>query len=97
MWNEWAATELNMTLANFAFGGATSDNAFALGPVPSIQEQVKMFSEQRKYSRFETTDDDIVVIEIGTNDMFAGFDKDAFRNHTAIISYAEQITQNINH
>ncbi|KAJ2853108.1 hypothetical protein J3B02_003288 [Coemansia erecta] len=95
MWNEWAATELDMVLANYAFGGVTSSNKFAPGPVPNIQEQISMFALQSGLERFATPDNDIAVVEIGTNDIFKGYDDNAFENSTAINEFANQITMSI--
>ncbi|KAJ1721197.1 hypothetical protein LPJ53_004250 [Coemansia erecta] len=95
MWNEWAGTLLDKTLANFAFGDGTSDNTFAPGPVPSIQEQAAMFCQQRNAKRFQHPEDNTVVIEIGTNDIFYGLRNDIFVGREEAIEFANGVADNI--
>ena len=54
VWNEILAQNLSIPLKNYAYGGATTSNAFVQGysgkggtiPVPSIDEQVNMYLDQ---------------------------------------------------
>ncbi|KAJ1846291.1 hypothetical protein LPJ57_009051, partial [Coemansia sp. RSA 486] len=88
MWNEWVGTRLDKTLANFAFGDGTSGSQHTIAPVPNIQDQVEFFGQQRNEKRFQTPEDDTVVIEIGTNDIVYGLNNHSFKSQKDTIEFA---------
>ncbi|OMJ19502.1 Thermolabile hemolysin [Smittium culicis] len=77
VWNEYLSYFNNYTLVNYAFGGATSNNTFvdsmadASVKVPSLQDQIGNFTStfNRTFSS-GSLDNDIAVVEIGSNDIF---------------------------
>ncbi|KAJ2234548.1 hypothetical protein H4R99_003333 [Coemansia sp. RSA 1722] len=95
MWNEWVGTRLDKTLANFAFGDGTSGSQHTIAPVPNIQDQVEFFGQQRNEKRFQTPEDDTVVIEIGTNDIVYGLNNHSFKSQKDTIEFANVVADNI--
>ncbi|OMJ26987.1 Thermolabile hemolysin, partial [Smittium culicis] len=76
VWNEYLAYNNNYTLINYSIGGATSNNTFSNGlsggnvTIPSVVDQVLLFNSTfgGKFNS-SSIEDDIVVIEIGSNDV----------------------------
>ncbi|KAJ1952902.1 hypothetical protein EC988_003302 [Linderina pennispora] len=95
VWNEWAADELNMTLANFAYGGATSNNTWVNGTVPSIADQLHMYEVQRDAKRFQKPEENIAAIEIGANDIFNSVKKLAIASDKKVEAFATNLTNNV--
>ncbi|KAJ1771798.1 hypothetical protein IW140_002325 [Coemansia sp. RSA 1813] len=74
VWNEYTAKLLGMTLANNAYGDATSNNDVTpavLGGVtiPSFHDQVKNWLSANPAPSPFNLDNDIIQIEIGSNDL----------------------------
>ncbi|KAJ1963177.1 hypothetical protein GGI12_002212 [Dipsacomyces acuminosporus] len=95
VWNEWTADELNYTLANFAYGGATSNNSFVKSDVPSVADQIDMYSKQKAADRYASPEDDVVAIEIGSNDVMKDVKKLAFADKDGIEKFARNLTSDI--
>ncbi|KAI8318857.1 hypothetical protein GQ54DRAFT_299798 [Martensiomyces pterosporus] len=95
VWNEWTADDLNMTLANYAYGGATSDNSFVNGTVPSVADQVVMYGKQKDADRYVSPDEDVVAVEIGSNDIFHSVTMLAIADEATVSQFAKNLTSNI--
>ncbi|PVU94609.1 hypothetical protein BB561_002412 [Smittium simulii] len=101
VWNEYLAYFNDYTLINYAVGGATTNNTsvrkFTNASIPyiSILDQITLFrgtfGEKFKSG---ATDNDIAVIEIGTNDINSGLERIA---NTTIDknNYPDSIVNNI--
>ncbi|KAJ1798852.1 hypothetical protein LPJ75_006770, partial [Coemansia sp. RSA 2598] len=74
VWNEYTAKLLGMTLANHAYGGATSNNDLSPATagsisIPSFHDQVVAWLKDNPSPAQYNLDNDIIEIEIGGNDI----------------------------
>ncbi|KAJ1920967.1 hypothetical protein H4219_001020 [Mycoemilia scoparia] len=75
VWNEYVANILNMTLVNYAFGGATSSNSESLNAtangvtIPSYLDQISAYLKNTTStnSGSKNNSQDLVGLEIGSN------------------------------
>ena len=71
LWDEYTSYLLNMTLVNYAFGGATSSNTGAINGtigtqlIPSFIDQIDAFLKNN--TKIAKPEDDIVAVDIGSN------------------------------
>ncbi|KAI8326526.1 hypothetical protein GQ54DRAFT_319142 [Martensiomyces pterosporus] len=99
VWNEYVAKLLDLKLENHAYGGATSNNV--LSPVeignitiPSFHDQVDAWLQQNQSPSPFNLNNDIIQVEIGSNDVFrhlAGL----LNGTTTVLSLAAQLSSNI--
>ncbi|OLY82838.1 Secreted effector protein SseJ [Smittium mucronatum] len=101
VWNEYLSHTNGFTLINYAFGGASSNKSFVEcitgtnTTVPSVIDQITMFN-QTFGGKFpvNSTRDDVVVIEIGTNDFITAAG-DLITESVDLDQFADGIVQNI--
>ncbi|PVU95483.1 hypothetical protein BB561_001792 [Smittium simulii] len=101
VWNEYLAHFNNYTLINYAIGGATTNNTSVKKftnqtiPILSVLDQIANFT-QVFGGKFKngTMDNDIVIIEIGANDVFYALDF-IVNNTMSMIEYSDIVVDNI--
>ncbi|OLY79775.1 Thermolabile hemolysin [Smittium mucronatum] len=101
VWNEYLSHTNGFTLINYAFGGANSNNTFiecitgTNATVPSAIDQIVMFN-QTFGGKFpvNSTRDDVVVVEIGTNDFITAAGELATES-VDLDQFADGLVQNI--
>ncbi|ORX67565.1 hypothetical protein DL89DRAFT_269363 [Linderina pennispora] len=91
----WFMGRYSSGFANFAYGGATSNNTWVNGTVPSIADQLHMYEVQRDAKRFQKPEENIAAIEIGANDIFNSVKKLAIASDKKVEAFATNLTNNV--